>query len=149
MGWRKRRVERLWWALVVVALLLATGACEKDASNGTSAGAAASINSGLTGTWVTVPGYDDVTLSLEEDGTFAWDNRSLGAFGKTSGTWTADATTLTFTFAEDGIFCVGETLTWEYHLEGRTLASVGIASTCPEPPGGPPESWEFERQPDA
>jgi hypothetical protein len=99
MGRSKRKVERLWWTPVVVALLLATRACEKDASDGTSSGPAGSISSDVTGTWVTVPGYDDVTLSLEEDGTFTWENRSLGAFGKSSGTWTAYATTLTFTFA--------------------------------------------------
>jgi hypothetical protein len=86
-------------------------------------------------------------MTLDEDGTFAWENRNLGALGKTSGTWAADANTLTFTFAENGRFCPGETLTWEYQLDGDSLTSEVVASTCPGPLV--PERWEFERQPGA
>jgi hypothetical protein len=118
-------------------------ACGEDAGDVTSPGATSpgATSSALAGTWVTASGYDDVTMVLREDGSFTWDNRTLNA--RATGTWTADATTLTFTGAEDQPFCPGETLTWEYQLDGDTLTSEGVAATCP----GPfiPESWEFER----
>lgn len=147
MGPSKRRGRTVWWAPVVAALLLGVVAsCGEDAgNNATSSGATGSTSSSLPGTWLTVPGFDDVQMTLDEDGTFAWENRNLGALGKTSGTWTADANTLTFTFSEDGRFCPGETLAWEYQLEGDTLTSEVVASTCPGPQV--PERWEFERQP--
>jgi len=109
----------IWWA-AVAALLLAVGAsCGEDAdSSATSSAADASTSSSLAGTWQTVPGFDDVTMTLDENGTFDWENRSLGALGKTSGTWTADANTLTFTFDGNGRFCPGETLTWSTSSKG-------------------------------
>jgi hypothetical protein len=137
----------VWWAHVVAALLLALGvSCGGDAGNNvTSSMATGSANSSLQGKWLTVTGFDEVTMTLDEAGTFSWENQDLGALGKTSGTWTAEANTLTFTFAEDGQFCPGETITWEYQLNGDTLTSEVVASTCPGPLV--PESWEFERQP--
>jgi hypothetical protein len=143
-----RRGDRaVRWALLVGALLMTVGvACGDDTGEVTSPGADSSgaTSSGLTGTWVTASGYDDVTMVLREDGAFTWDNRTLGPYGQSSGTWTADATTLTFSFVEDEVFCPGGTLTWEYRLDGDTLTSEGIAGTC----GGPdvPTTWEFERQ---
>ena len=131
------------WALVVGSLLIAAGvSCGEDAGNVTSSVSAGVTSPGLAGVWVTAPGFDDVAMTLKEDGTFTWDNRSLGA--STAGTWTADATTLTFAFVEDQPFCAGETLTWEYQLEGDRLTSEVVATTCPGPlvPG----NWEFERQ---
>jgi len=120
-------------------------ACGEDADNVIRSGATSpgATSSALAGTWVTAPGFDDVTMVLREDGSFTWDNRTLNA--GTTGTWTADATTLTFTGAEDEAFCPGETLTWEYQLDGDRLTSEGIATTCPGP--FVPEMWEFERQP--
>ena len=103
-------------------------------------------SSGLAGVWLTAPGFDDVTMTLKEDGTFTWDNRSLDSCD--TGTWTADVTTITFAFAEESPFCAGETLTWEYQLEGDRLTSEAVAATCPGdlPVGG---GWEFERQADS
>lgn len=149
MGRSKRRGRTVWLAPIVAAVLLAVGAsCGEDAgNNATSSGATGSTSSSLPGTWLTAPGFDDVTMTLDEDGTFAWENRNLGALGKTSGTWAADTHTLTFMFAEDGRFCPGGTLTWEYRLESDRLTSEVVASTCPGPLV--PESWEFERQPGA
>jgi len=134
------------WALAVGALLMTVGvACGEDMGDVTSPGATSSgaASSGLAGTWVTAPGFDDVTMVLGEDGAFTWDNRTLES--RATGTWTADATTLTFAFVEDEAFCPGGTLTWEYRLDGDTLTSEGVASTC----GGPfvRGMWEFERQP--
>jgi hypothetical protein len=81
-------------------------------------------------------------MTLDEDGTFTWVNCSQG--GATSmGTWTSDATTLTFSYVEDQVFCPGGTLTWEYQLDGSTLMSHVVANTCSEQNGG---TWEFERQ---
>lgn len=71
-------------------------------------------------------------------------NRTLGGV-RTTGAWRADATTITSTFDVNGRFCPGGTLTWEYQLEGDTLTSEVVATTCPGP--FVPETWEFERQP--
>jgi hypothetical protein len=148
MGWvgPKGSDRTVRWALALGVLIIALGvSCDDDAGNVTGSGTPGSTSSDLVGTWRTVAGFDDVTLTLEEDGAFTWENRNLGALGKTSGTWTADATTITSTFAEDGRFCPRGTLTWEYQLEGDTLTSQVVATTCPGP--FVPESWEFERQP--
>jgi hypothetical protein len=162
----KESGRALWWALAVGVLLMAVGvACGEDtggatrpgatssgatspeatSSGATSSGATSSgaSISGLAGTWVTASGYEDVTMVLQEDGTFTWDNRTLRS--QATGTWAADASTFTFSFVEDEAFCPGGTLTWEYRLDGDTLTSEGLGSTC----GGPdiPYTWEFERQP--
>jgi len=114
-----------------------------DDAIGSGASSPGATSPALAGTWVTASGYDDVTVVFREDGTFTWDNRTLHA-GAT-GTWTADATTLTFLFVEDEPFCPGETLTWEYQLDGDTMTSEGVATTCEGP--FVPEMWEFERHP--
>lgn len=103
--------------------------------------------SGLAGVWLTAPGFDDVTMTLKEDGTFTWYNRSIPICD--TGTWTADETTITFAFAEDDPFCAGETLTWGYQLEGDRLTSENVSDTCQgyvrsEADGE--TDWEFERQ---
>ncbi len=58
--------------------------------------------------------------------------------------WTSNVTRLTFTFAEDDPFCAGETLTWEYQLEGDRVSSEVVAETCPGAVSR--DSWLFERQ---
>ena len=143
----KRSDRAVRWGLAAGALLMAVGvACGEDADNviRSSATSPGATSSALAGTWVTAPGFDDVTMVLQEDGAFTWDNRTLNA--RTTGTWTADATTLTFTGAEDESFCPGETLTWEYQLDGDRLTSEVVALTCPEL-RFVPEMWEFQRQP--
>lgn len=79
-----------------LTLLVLAGVSCGDGSDGEADGADAS--SGLTGEWLTTPEFDDVTMSLRQDESFEWDNRSLGT--STSGTRTADTETLTFSFAE-------------------------------------------------
>jgi hypothetical protein len=142
---RRRPDRAVRRAMTLGALLMAVlVSCGEDARNNAAGSVTAgSTNPDLVGVWVTVPGFDDVTLMLEEDGTFTWENRSLAA-PRTTGTWAADATRFTYTFAEDGRFCPGGTLTWEYQLEGDTLTSEVVATTCPGP--FVPASWEFERQ---
>lgn len=100
--------------------------------------------SDLAGIWLTTPGFDDVKMTLEEDGTFTWENRRVPICD--TGTWTADGTRLTFAFAEDDPFCAGETLTWEYQLESDRLTSEGVADTCPGPASAHDSRWGFERQ---
>ena len=110
----------------------------EDEDRGTTSDAPSSA---LSGEWLTTAEFDDVAMTLRKDETFAWDNRTLGS--SASGTWTADAATLTFSFAEGQSFCPGQTITWEYQLEGDTLISDVVSNTCGLPPGG---SWEFKRQ---
>ena len=111
-----------------------------EAGGGDDAGNLA--DSDAAGVWLTAPGFDDVTMTLKADGTYTWDNRTID--GCATGTWMADGTRLTFTFAEDDPFCAGETLTWEYQLEADTLTSEVVAETCPEAVSR--ASWEFKRQ---
>lgn len=63
MRWSKGSGRSVWWAPVVAALLLAVGAScgEDEGNNATSSVAAGTTSSGLPGTWVTVPGFDEVT----------------------------------------------------------------------------------------
>jgi hypothetical protein len=125
-------------AALLSGLLLAGVACG-GGSDGEGEGTG--VSSGLTGKWQTTPEFEDVTMTLRDDKTFAWDNRTQGS--STNGTLSADARTLTFSFAEEQLFCPRQTITWEYQLEGDTLTSDVVANTCGLPPGG---SWEFKRQ---
>ncbi len=54
----------------------------------------------LAGVWLTAPGSDDVTTTLNEDGTFTWENRSLDACA--TGPWTTDTSHVNLTQLRGG-----------------------------------------------
>ncbi|MGH2577136.1 MAG: hypothetical protein ACRDG9_05200, partial [Actinomycetota bacterium] len=107
-----------------------------------SADAGNLARSELVGVWVAAPGYDDVKVTLNANGSFTWENRSIPICDR--GTWSADDRTLTFVMAEDDPFCPGDSLTWTYELEGDRLTETPLSDTCPDEAG--PSPWEFERQ---
>lgn len=104
-----------------------------------------SVDPGLVGTWFATTGNPvGVTADFHDDGTFTWSN------GNVHGTYQADGSTLTFSFAADSDFCPTGTLTWQYQVSGDSLTSDMVASKCPGfPPlgSGPPSpDWVFERR---
>jgi hypothetical protein len=91
-----RLVMRLAWIGAVVFL----AACAASPT------AEASGDPELVGTWYATTGDPPgVTAVFNDDGTFTWSN------GNTRGTYEADGSTLTFSYADDNAYCPAGTLT--------------------------------------
>jgi hypothetical protein len=144
-----RPLDRRLWTMAVGPLLvpLLVAACGQSPKglecHPIEAGNAGNpARSELVGVWLTAPGYDDVKMTLNADGTFTWENRRVSICDR--GTWLADDTTLTFVMPDDDLFCTGGTATWTYQLDGDTLTEMPLSDTCPGEGG--PSPWVFERQ---
>jgi hypothetical protein len=106
---------------------------------------AAETREKLLGTWVSFSqsASNPVTMTLADDASFTW---SPGAI---SGTWEATASRMTLRFSEDGLFCAGGSLVWEFELAGHRLVADVVDGDCGADPvdtGAPSPDWIFDRQ---
>jgi hypothetical protein len=90
-------------SLVLLVACLSWVSCSvRSPSRGNDGGQA---GSGLVGPVAEAPGFDNVTVMFNDDGTFTWNNRTQAA--TSAGTWKAESRTLTFSYAKDQPFCGG------------------------------------------